>query len=561
MTPHDWDGRLVRYPAERAARYRASGAWSEQPTTARLHESALAHADRIALVTDEATYTYRELDERTDRIAAGLAALGLRPRDPVIFQVNNRGATILAWYGVLKAGLIPVATLSQHRRHEIGHISEKVGAVAHLVETGLSFDLVGFAREIGDGHPTLRHILTIGAPEGQPGTVRIEDLGTRIDAVEARALVESIEAGIAPEDVAVFQLSGGTTGVPKVIPRIHAEYWNNGRYYAGTFGWTEESRIAHLIPVIHNAGISCALHAAHSVGATLVLGTPDAVASFPLLERSGVTDVLIGHGHYQPAGSTAFDPVLKTVRRTVLSGAKVPPDLFAKLDDGDRHWAGQMFGMSEGMFIVTPLDAPEAARRATVGLPIAPDDEIAILDPNSEEPVATGEVGELCCRGPYTIPGYFGAPEHNATAFTADGFYRTGDLAALHEFDGRRYVAIEGRIKDLINRGGEKVNAEEVELLLLRHEGIAAAAVVAMPDERLGEKACAFVVAASGAELTMAEVQEHMDGLGVAKYKWPERLVWVSALPQTNVGKVNKKVMRADIIERLESEAREGERT
>lgn len=558
MTPHDWDGQLVRYPAERAARYRASGAWSEKPTTVRLHESALAHADRLALITEDATYTYRELDERTDRIAAGLVALGLQHRAPVIFQVNNRDTTVLAWYGVLKAGLIPVATLSQHRRHEIGHISNKVGAAAHLVEAGLSFDLVGFAREIADGHPTLRHILTIGAPGGQTSTVRIEDLGADIDAAHARSLVESIEARTDPEDIAVFQLSGGTTGVPKVIPRIHAEYWNNGQYYAAAFGWTAESRIAHLIPVIHNAGISCALHAAHSVGATLVLGTPDAVASFPLLERSGVTDVLIGHGHYQPAASDAFDPVLKTVRHTLLSGAKVPPELFAKLDDGDRHWAGQMFGMSEGMFIVTPLDAPEAARRATVGVPIAPDDEIEILDPNSEEPVAAGEVGELCCRGPYTIPGYFGSPEHNATAFTTDGFYRTGDLAALHEFDGRKYVSIEGRIKDLINRGGEKVNAEEVELLLLRHEGISAAAVVAMPDERLGEKACAFLVSTSGDEFTMAEVQRHMDALGVAKFKWPERLIWVSSLPQTNVGKINKKLMRADIIERLESEAREG---
>ncbi|TWS26052.1 AMP-binding protein [Tsukamurella sputi] len=558
MTPHDWDGRLVRYPAERAAAYRASGAWSAEPTTARLHESAVAHADRIALITADAEYTYRELDERTDRIAAGLAALGLRPGDPVIFQVNNRDATVLAWYGVLKAGLIPVATLAQHRRHEIGHISEKVGAAAHLVEAGLSFDLVAFAREIADGHPTLRHILTIGATAAEPGTTRIEDLGAEIGPAEARALVESIEAGIDPEDVAVFQLSGGTTGVPKVIPRIHAEYWNNGRYYAGVFGWTRDSRIAHLIPVIHNAGISCAVHAAHSVGATLVLGTPDAVASFPLLERSGVTDVLIGHGHYQPAGSAAFDPVLKTVRRTVLSGAKVPPELFAKLDDGDRHWAGQMFGMSEGMFLVTPLDAPAAARAATVGLPIAPEDEIRILDRNGETEVEPGAVGELCCRGPYTIPGYFGAPEHNATAFTSDGFYRTGDLAARREIEGRRYVAIEGRIKDLINRGGEKVNAEEVELLLLRHEGIAAAAVVAMPDERLGEKACAFLVSATGEELTMAEVQAHMDGLGVAKFKWPERLVWVPALPQTNVGKVNKKVMRADIVQLLASEAREG---
>lgn len=559
MTAFDWDARLVGYPADRAAAYWASGEWSDRATSARLHDAAVRFADRTALITAEATYTYRDLDERTDRIAAGLARLGLRRLDPVIFQVTNRASAVLAWYGALKAGLIPVATLSQHRMHEIGHISEKVGAVAHLVEVGLAFDLVGFAHEVGEDHPTLRHILTIEAREPQAGTVRIEDLGADIDPAEARAVVEAIEAETDPEDVAVFQLSGGTTGVPKVIPRIHAEYWNNGLFYARTFGWDENARVAHLIPIIHNAGISCSLHASHAVGATLVLGTPDTASSFELCGRSGVTDVLIGHGHYQAAGSPAFDQLLPFVRHTVLSGAKVPPELFARLDDGADHWAGQMFGMSEGMFIVTPLDASAAARAATVGLPIAASDEVRILDPSSEDELPAGSVGELCCRGPYTIPGYFGAPEHNATAFTSDGFYRTGDLAALHEFeDGKRYIAIEGRIKDLINRGGEKVNAEEVELLLLQHPDIAAAAVVAMPDERLGEKACAFVVSARGDELTMAQVQAHMDALGVAKFKWPERLVWVAALPQTNVGKVNKKSLRADIVEQLQTEALEG---
>ncbi|WP_159930936.1 MULTISPECIES: (2,3-dihydroxybenzoyl)adenylate synthase [Nocardia] len=558
MKAHGWNGRLVPFPADRAAAYRASGEWSELPITARLHESALRHADRIALITAEATYTYRELDERTDRIAAGLARLGLQRLNPVIFQVTNRASTVLAWYGVLKAGLIPVATLAQHRRNEIGQISEKVGAVAHLVEAGLSFDLVGFARAVGYGHPSLRQILSVEAPAAEPGVHRIEDLGTNVDPAEARTLVETIEAETDPEDVAVFQLSGGTTGVPKVIPRIHAEYWNNGVFYARTLGWDEQTRVAHLLPVIHNAGISCALHAAHAVGATLVLATPKTEAAFDLMARSAVTDVLIGHGHYQAVASAEFDPVLHTVRRTVLSGAKVPAELFGKLDGGRSHWAGQMFGMSEGMFIVTPPDAPAAARAATVGLPIAPSDEILILEPGGEQELPAGVVGELCCRGPYTIPGYFGAPEHNANAFTSDGFYRTGDLAALHEFGGRRYVAIEGRIKDLINRGGEKVNAEEIELLLVRHPDIVAAAVVAMPDERLGEKACAFLVSASGDELTMATVQEHMDALGVAKFKWPERLVWVSELPRTNVGKVNKKVLRADIVERLAAESLEG---
>lgn len=552
MTAFDWDGRLVSYPAERARAYRASGEWSQIPTGGRLHAAAADHADRIALITADVTLTYAELDRRTDQIAAGFARAGLRPGDPVIFQVTNRASTVLAWYGSIKAGLVPVATLAQHRMHEIGHISRKVGAVAHIVEAGLPFDLIQFGTEVAHEHPTMRRLFTVQGSADSP-TTRIDDLGVDIDAELARAFVESVEAQTDPEDVAVFQLSGGTTGVPKVIPRIHAEYWNNGLHYATALGWTPDSRVAHMIPVIHNAGISCALHATHAVGATLVLAQPDPGPAFELMAANAVTDVLIGHGHYQAVQGAAFDAVLPTVRRIVLSGAKVPTALFDRANS--CGWAGQMFGMSEGMFLVTPLDAPAELRAHAVGVPIGASDEVRILAPGSEQEVPVGAVGELCCRGAYTIPGYFDAVEHNETAFTSDGFYRTGDLASIQVDGDRRYVSIEGRIKDLINRGGEKVNAEEIELLLMRHHDVAVASVVAMPDERLGEKACAYLVSATGTTLTMPEVRRHLDALGVAKFKWPERLVWVSELPTTNVGKIDKKRLRADVVAALRAES------
>ncbi|WP_280509337.1 AMP-binding protein, partial [Nocardia farcinica] len=367
--------------------------------------------------------------------------------------------------------------------------------------------------------------------------------------------VERVQAGIDPLDVVAFQLSGGTTGVPKVIPRRHVEYWNNALYYARRLGWTEHTRVAHLIPLIHNAGITCALHGAHSVGACLVLATPDTATAFPLLARARATDVLIGHGHYQAVLSPGFDAARVHLRRVVLSGAKLTDELFARADDGAGHWAGQLFGMSEGLLTVTPPDAPALARATTVGTPIAPDDEVRILEPGADTELPDGTVGELCCRGPYTIPGYFDAPEHNRSAFTPDGFYRTGDLARIVVIDGVRYVSIEGRIKDLINRGGEKINAEEVELLLVRHPNVANAAVVAMPDPRLGEKTCAYLVAATGVASSLDDIRAHLEALGVAKFKWPERLEWVQELPQTSVGKVDKKRLRTDIGEKLASES------
>ena len=537
------DVRLPLFDPARAARYRAEGLWGDATVADEFHRSAQAFPDRTAVVSAEGGLTYRELDERTDQLAAGLLDLGLRPGDPVLFQVDNRLHAVVAWYAVLKAGLVPVATLSLHRRHEISEIAARTGAVAHLVgvDDADRFDLAAFGDEFRAGHATMRHLLVVGTASREVPGVPLEGLAVA-DLAAARRTVADVQRAIDPGGVAVYQLSGGTTGVPKVIPRRHAEYWYNARAYAERLGWDADSRVAHLIPIIHNAGIVCGLHAPHSVGACLVLGVPDAAASLPLLVRERVTDVLIGHGHFQAVADRGLPALAPTLRRAILSGSKILPRLF---DHVEAHgvWAGQLFGMAEGFFAVTEHGASREARSTTVGTKLSPLDEFRILDPASETELPDGVTGELCCRGPYTLPGYLDAADHNAVAFTSDGFYRTGDLATVRVFDGERCLSIDGRIKDVINRGGEKVNAEEVELLLLQHAGIEQAAVVAMPDPRLGERACAFLVA-TGDALTLEEIRRHLGALGVAKYKWPERLEWVAELPRSKVNKVDKKALR-----------------
>ena len=553
MSTSRWDDRLVRYPGELARRYRRSGLWGTRTIADELHAAATAHPRREAVVALDGRMTYRELDERTDVLAAGLAGLGLGPGDPVLFQVTNRLGAIVAWYGVLKAGLVPVCTLAAHRGHEIGQISRQVGAVAHLVEAGTpGFDLVGFAAGQQHDHPTLRHILVLGpsgdTAGGTAGTA-IESLGAGTDPQAARAAVEEIQRGLDPDDVAVFQLSGGTTGVPKVIPRLHAEYWYNAAAYARSWGWSPDTRVAHLIPVIHNAGIVCAVHGAHSSGACLVLGPPDLALSLPLMAREGATHVLLGHGHYKAVAEPGFAAAAASLTQVVLSGAKVPPAVFAELERRGL-WSGQLFGMGEGLFLTTRPGAPREARATTVGTALSPMDEIKILEPGAATELPDGQVGELCCRGPYTVRGYFDAAAHNARAFTADGFYRTGDLASVREIGGQRYVTIEGRIKDVISRGGEKINAEEVELLLLRHPRITDAAAVAMPDPRLGERTCAYIVV-HGEPLTMAELRQHFMQLQVAKFKWPEHVEHLTEMPRTLVGKTDKKRLQADIAAKI----------
>ncbi|MGP3534209.1 (2,3-dihydroxybenzoyl)adenylate synthase [Microbacterium sp. RD1] len=540
----DWGGKVITFPEDAVARYRDAGLWGTLPVAAEFSRAAVAHSDRAAVIAHDGALTFAELDALTDRLASGLVGLGLRPGDRVIVQMTNRLLSIVAWYGLLKAGLIPVCTLAAHRAHEIGAISRKVGAVAHLVESSPAdrFDLVSFAVDIQRDHPSLRHVLTAGASAGAPG-IRIEQLIADADASAAREVVAAIQRAIDPDDVVCFQLSGGTTGVPKIIPRLHAEYWYNARAFAAASGWTAETRVAHLIPIIHNAGISCALHPVHSVGGTLILTTAVLDEALPMLARERPTDALIGHGHFTMVDHPGFGAAMASMRRVLLSGAKVPPRVFGAFE-GLGVWVGQTFGMGEGFFALSTPVSSRAARTTTVGVPMSELDEYRVLEPGTETEVPDGSIGELVCRGPYTIRGYFDAPDINAVAFTSDGFYRTGDLVVAREVDGERSIAVEGRLKDLINRGGEKISAEEVEGLLLRHPGIAAAALVPIPDERLGERACAYLVAA-GAPLELSDIQRHLEALALAKFKWPERLEWVDALPKTPVGKVDKKLLRA----------------
>ncbi|GAA1141962.1 pyochelin biosynthesis salicyl-AMP ligase PchD [Kribbella jejuensis] len=529
--------------------YRTAGLWESLTIPAQFAKVVAQHTDRLAVITAEGVLSYGDLDARSDRIAAGLLQLGLDPGDRVLLQITNRLESIIAWYALLKAALVPVATLAPHREHEINAISRQAEAKAHLVEASLPFDLITFATAIATNHPTLRHLLTIGtptkdAPLGSTAASRaipLESLGAGLDPAEARALVAAAQATVDPDDLAVLQLSGGTTGTPKLIPRQHAEYWYNAAAYAERLGWTHETRVAHLIPVVHNAGITCAVHAAASVGATLVLGTVDPATWVPLIARTNADAVLIGHGHFSAFAAPGVLDAMPSLRQVILSGAKVPDRLFDELERRGI-WSGQLFGMGEGLFCVSNLDDPREARLRTVGTALSPLDEIKLLQPDTELEVADGEVGELCARGPYTIRGYYRAADHNRRAFTSDGFYRTGDLARWGSYDGRAYLHIEGRIKDVINRGGEKISADEVERLLLAHPSISQAAVVAMPDARLGEKACAFVVA--DRDLDVPDVQHHLSALGVAKFKWPERVVRVAELPRTNVGKIDKTALR-----------------
>jgi 2,3-dihydroxybenzoate-AMP ligase len=548
---------VTHYPADVVGRYRDSGAWGYRTLGERFRDAARAHAERLALVAGPMRLTYAELDRLSEAFGAGLLRRGHAPGERVLFQVGNVGEAVVAYYGVLKAGLVPVCSLAQHRDRDMSALAAVTGASVHIVQADFrSYALVDLARSLAERHSALRTLIAINAPSGT-GTVGYESL---ID--EGEPSSRQVLAGVRPDldGLAVMQLSGGTTATPKLIPRLHAEYVYNAEIWARFLGWDTGSIVMHALPLMHNACIAAAMQPAHFSGATFVLA-PNAEAATILatIEAMRVTDVPV----VPPAvllrlleSPERVRRDLSSIRHFVIAGQKLPIETAERLESELGIRCLQMFGMAEGMFLATPADAPGHVRKTTVGVPVSPLDEVRIVRPNTEDPVPFGEVGEFCARGPYTIRGYYDAGQHNAVAFTSDGFYRTGDLAQAHlTADGSTVYSIEGRIKDVINRGCEKINAEEVEELLVDHPAIRQAAIVAMPDRELGERACAFVVLRLGrSTFTVAECAAFLLGRGIAKFKLPERVEVIDRLPLTDIGKVSKRDLREIIAAMLARE-------
>lgn len=547
-TARDDEHALVPYPTELVETYRSAGCWQGRTLPTELATSFTEHADRTALVTREVRWTYAELRVQVDTFARGVVtATTLRPGDRVMFQMGNVAETVVAYLGALTAGLVPVCTLAQHGAREVGLLAKHVGARGLFTQG-----------DFRDGR-----LVTVARTLADAGTIEtiVIARGTAFDGAHSYTDLMNPGTGDAPRspvpdstltDVAVFQLSGGTTGLPKIAPRLHEEYVYNSRRWAQVLGWSTDTTVLYPLPLMHNAGIALALQPALFAGATTILADnadTDLMLDLIEAERPTVLPLIppaVAIRLLENPRSATTD--LSCIEQFIVGGQKLAVEVARQLRDDLGIRVRQMFGMAEGMFLVTPPDAGEEVDFHTVGRPISPLDEVRIVDPATLTDVAPGELGELWARGPYTIRGYYRAAEHNSSAFTSDGFYRTGDLSRAHVIDGETYYSIDGRIKDVINRGVEKIHAEEVEELILEHPGVQNAAVVAMPDVVLGERVCAYVVMHDDAEpLTVHTLAAHLHTLGLAKYKFPERVEVRTALPLSNVGKIARKDLREEI--------------
>jgi 2,3-dihydroxybenzoate-AMP ligase len=531
---------VVPFPPEFAKRYRDKGYWRDQSLAEEFALVFRQFATRTAVVDRGTHVTYAELDHVSDRLALNLLEAGVRPLDRVVVQLPNVIEFVYLYFSLQKIGAIPIAALATHRYLEVSQFARLSGAAACVTpDRHGDFDFAEMVRRVRKEAPSLRLGIVLGrAPEG------FLSLAELIAAPPLRAVDELRRLKIDPTEPAIFQLSGGTTGVPKLIPRTHNDYAYNSRIAARVCAVSGDSVLLLALPIAHNLPLACpGLQGYMLKGGKVVLcASTKPEDMFGLIEQYRVT-----HLKVVPALLIRLinDPSigrhdLSSLRVIQSGGQRMQPEVRQRTKELiPSATVQENFGMSEGMLFFVELDDPEDVRLETCGRPLSPDDEVRLVDDEGKE-VPAGEVGELTCRGPYTLRGYFGVPEYNARQFTPDGFYRSGDLMRLHP--SGNYV-VEGRKKDLINRGGEKISAEEIENLILSHPAVQNIACVPMPDPLLGEKMCACVMLKRGRALTLAELVAFLKEKEIAKFKLPERLEILDDFPVSTFGKVSKKLL------------------
>lgn len=542
---------VAPWPPEVAQEYVSRGYWRGEPLGALLWRWADEHPDRIAVVDGDVRLTYRELAERADGLAERLGGLGLRSGDNALVQLPNCWEYVVLTLACFRLGVAPVMALPAHRRHELRYLAAHADVTAVVVPDRIKdFDHEALAHEVAADVLTVRTVLVLGEP-ARGGSTELRALaGPADDPAAARRRLDAAAPG--SREVAVFLLSGGTTGLPKLISRTHDDYEYNARRSAEVCGFDESTVYLVALPAGHNFPLACPgiLGTLQAGGRVVLVRSAEPQLAFDAMHAEGVTVTAAVPAVAQrwmdavQAGDVQRPPSLQVLQ---VGGARLAPEVARRVRPELGCALQQVFGMAEGLLNYTQLDDPEDVVVETQGRPMSEGDEIRVVGPD-DEPVPPGEMGALLTRGPYTPRGYFRADEHNASAFTPDGWYRTGDVVRLHPTGN---LVVEGRDKDLINRAGEKVSAEEVENLVYRLPGVARVAAVAAPDSRVGERVAVVVVPEPGARLDLEAVRGALTDMGVAAYKLPEHLMLVDELPLTKVGKIDKKALRGIVAEDL----------
>ncbi|WP_224742062.1 (2,3-dihydroxybenzoyl)adenylate synthase [Bradyrhizobium sp. 2S1] len=523
----------MRYPDAMRVRYRQRGYWGDETLPDIVRAWASRHGERPALLTARDSWDFATLIARADRFGRHLAASGVEAGDAVVLQHPNDTDFIIGLLALLLLGAVPVLALPAHRQREVTHVAELATAVGYLGSEHAGIDTPALLAAV----PSLRFSLLASPdrrfadwPDGATGPLP--------------------RPSVRPEDVALLLLSGGTTGMPKLIARTHADYIYNFRASAALCGVTAEDRYLAALPMAHNFPLGCPgiLGTLERGGSVVVPPSSAAEEAFEVIaiHRATLTALVPSLAVLWLEAAEWERPDLSSMRLLQVGGAKLDAATARHLASQFACRVQQVFGMAEGLLNFTRLDDLPELIAETQGLPLCDDDEVHVVDERGQD-VPAGEIGELLVRGPYTIRGYYRAADYNRQAFTRDGFYRSGDRVRRLPSG---HIIVEGRIKDVINRHGESIAADEIEACLREHPAIRDAAVFADSSAGFDEAVHAAVIS-DDAALTLNDIRAFFANRQIAAHKWPDKLSHVQQFPLTPIGKVDKRQLAVSLQEIL----------
>jgi len=540
------------YKNEDAEKYHKFRWWSGLTFGDILDRAADIHPEKEAFVDRKTRLTYGEARENTNKLAIGLMDLGIQPLDRVLVQLPNWNEFVFAYFGLQKIGAIPVLLIDRYRQLEINRLISLSGATSWIVASRYQkIDYIPIINDVLKEHPELKNVITVRGDRDPKPFSSLERL------IEEAELTEDNLARLAsrrpdPMQVAHMGPTGGTTGTPKIVPRTHNSIINGIEYCSKS--WDQSCQDINLIagPIGHDLTFTKGfIGSIITLGKTIFLDSTDDKEICEVIEREKITSIIwvptLGQRLIQYRDLDKYD--LSSLKKMHSAGGASHPDLVKNVTEKLKMKFYNGYGATEGMTTITRTTDDIETICTTVGRPTCPFDIYKVIDKDGNE-LPPHTQGELVLKGPGVFTGYYNNPEENKEAFTKDGFFRTGDVAKIDE---KGYITLTGRIKEMINRGGESISATQIEELISRHPDVAAVAVIPMPDPVMGERVCAYIEPRSGVQMTFDEIISFLKGQKASVLQLPERIVFIDAMLYTGAQKVDKKSLREDIEKKLQT--------
>jgi 2,3-dihydroxybenzoate-AMP ligase len=540
------------YREEDAEKYNKLRWWFGLTLGDLLDRAADIHPDKEAFVDGKTRLTYGEAREKANKLAVGLMDLGIQPLDRVLVQLPNWNEFVFAYFALQKIGAIVVLLIDRYRQLEINHLIGLTGATGWIVASRYrKTDYIPIIRDVLKEHPEVKNVVTVRGDEELPPFSRLERL------IEAAELTKENMARLEarrpdPMQVAHMGPTGGTTGTPKIVPRTHNSLVTGIQFCSES--WDQCIEDINLIagPIGHDLTFSKGfMGSVLTLGKVVFLDSTEHKEICETIERERVTSIVwvptLAQRMLQYEGLNQHD--LSSLKKMHSGGGASHPDLVKDVTEKLKMKFYNAYGATEGMTTITRTTDDLEVICTTVGRPTCPYDTYKVIDFDGNELPPNAD-GELVLKGPGVFTGYYSNPEENERVFTQDGFFRTGDVAKIDE---KGYIRITGRIKEMINRGGESISATEIERLITRHPDVAVVAVIPMPDPLMGERVCAYVQPKTGAHLTFDGIISFLKKQKASVLQLPERIEFIDAMPYTGAQKVDKKSLREDIEKKLKA--------